>query len=164
MKLTFGYNRLLVIGIVMGFLAAVLQALFQLQPPVANGLSFIGHPRELLNWVVDKVFHADWPVTRAFLVYPPLTVIGVVIGSFIAAARNKEFRMRPGPVRKKAMAAIFGFLVANFGLLWGACDMRTALLVSYGSVLAVVALISIIAGVFLAAMYMQYSAKKGIER
>jgi Sulphur transport len=162
MKLSFGYNRLLVIGIVMGFLAAVLQALFQLQPPVANGLSFIGHPRELLNWVVDKAFHVNWPVTRAFLVYPPLTVIGVVGGAFIAAERNKEFRMRPGPVRKKMMAAIFGFLVANFGLLWGACDMRTALLVSYGSVLAVVALISIVTGVFLAAMYMQHSAKKGI--
>jgi hypothetical protein len=162
-KLSFGYNRLLVIGIVMGFLAAVLQALFQLQPPVANGLSFLGHPRDLLNWVVNKAFNANWPVTKAFLIYPPLTVVGVVLGSFIAAARNKEFKLKPGPVRKKMMAVIFGFLVANFGLLWGACDMRTALLVSYGSVLAVVALVSIFAGVFLAAMYMQNSAKKGIK-
>jgi hypothetical protein len=164
MKLSLGYNRLLVIGIVMGFLAAVLQALFQLQPPVANGLSFLGHPRDLLNWLADRVFNVNWPVTKAFLIYPPLTVVGVVLGSFIAAYRNKEFKLKPGPVRKKAMAVIFGFLVANFGLLWGACDMRTALLISYGSVLAVVALVAIVAGVFLAAMYMQNSAKKGISR
>jgi flagellar biosynthesis protein FliQ len=164
MKLSLGYNRLLVIGIVMGFLAAVLQAVFQLQPPVANGISFLGHPRDLLNWAVDNLTGANWPVTRAFLVYPPMTVIGVVIGSFIAAAKNNELKLKPGPVRKKTMAVIFGFLVANFGLLWGACDMRTALLVSYGSVLAVVALIAVFAGVFLAARYMQYSARKGINQ
>ncbi len=162
MKFKLGYNRLLVIGIVMGLLAAAAQAFFQVQPPVANGISFLGHPRELLNWVVNRLFETNWPVTRAFLVYPPLTVIGVLIGSFIAAGRNKELKLRPGPVRKKVLAAIFGFLVANFGLLWGACDMRTALLVSYGSVLAVIALVSIIIGVVLAGFYMQYSAKKGI--
>ena len=162
MKLSLGNNRMLVIGIAMGALAAALQAVFQMQPPVANGISFIGHPRELLNWVVDRVFDADWPVTQAFAVVPPMTIIGVVIGSFVAANRNNEFRLREGPVRKKLLAAIFGFLVANFGLLWGACDMRTALLVSYGSVLAIVALASIGAGVWLAAMYMQHSAKKGL--
>ena len=164
MKLTLGYNRLLVIGIVMGFLAAVLQAVFQLQPPVANGISFLGHPRDLLNWIVDRFSSANWPVTQAFLIYPPLTVLGVVVGSFIAASRNGEFKVKPGPVRKKWMAVIFGFLVANFGLLWGACDMRTALLVSYGSVLAVVALGAVFAGVFLAAAYIMNSAKKGLSR
>lgn len=162
MKFKLGYNRLLVIGIVMGLLAAAAQAFFQVQPPVANGISFLGHPREMLNWVVNRLFETDWPVTRAFLIYPPLTVIGVLIGSFIAAGRNKELKLRPGPVRKKVLAAIFGFLVANFGLLWGACDMRTALLVSYGSVLAVIALVSIVIGVALAGFYMQNSAKKGI--
>jgi len=164
MKFKLGYNRLLVIGIVMGLLAAAAQAFFQVQPPVANGISFLGHPRELLNWIVNRLFGANWPITRAFLVYPPLTVIGVLLGSFIAAGRNKELKLRPGPVRKKVLAAIFGFLVANFGLLWGACDMRTALLVSYGSVLALVALLSIVGGVLFAGLYMQHSAKKGVSQ
>ena len=164
MKFKLGYNRMLVIGIVMGLLAAAAQAYFQVQPPVANGISFLGHPRELLNWVVNHLFGTNWPITRAFLVFPPLTVVGVLIGSFIAAARNKELKMRPGPVRKKVLAVIFGFLVANFGLLWGACDMRTALLVSYGSVLALVALAAIVVGVVLAGLYMQHSAKKGVSQ
>ena len=164
MKLKLGYNRLLVIGIIMGVLAAAAQAFFQVQPPVANGISFLGHPRELLNWIVDKLFGANWPITKAFILYPPLTVIGVLIGSFIAAGRNKELKLRPGPVRKKVLAAIFGFLVANFGLLWGACDMRTALLVSYGSILAVIALVSIVIGVALAGFYMQSAARKGMSQ
>ena len=152
---------MLIIGIVMGLLAAAAQAFFKVQPPVANGISFLGHPRELLNWVADKLFNVGWPVSKAYI---PLTVLGVVIGSFIAASRNKEAKLRPGPVRKKVLAAIFGFLVANFGLLWGACDMRTALLVSYGSVLAVIALVSIIIGVVIAGLYMQYTARKGISQ
>ena len=164
MKFKLGYNRMLVIGIVMGLLAAAAQAFFQVQPPVANGISFLGHPRELLNWLVDKLFGVGWPVSKAFIVFPPLTVLGVIIGSFVAASRNKEAKLRPGPVRKKVLAAIFGFLVANFGLLWGACDMRTALLVSYGSVLAVIALISIIIGVIAAGLYMQYTARKGTSQ
>lgn len=162
MKLKLGYNRMLVIGIVMGLLAAAAQAYFQVQPPVANGISFLGHPRELLNWIVNNLFGANWPVAKAFIVFPPLTVIGVFIGSFIAAARNKELKLRPGPVRKKVLAAIFGFLVANFGLLWGACDMRTALLVSYGSVLAVIALFCVVIGVIVAGYYMQFAARKGV--
>lgn len=164
MKLKLGYNRLLVIGIVMGVLAAAAQAFFQVQPPVANGISFLGHPRELLNWIANRLFGADWPITKAFLLFPPLTVIGVLIGSFIAAGKNKELRLRPGPVRKKVLAAIFGFLVANFGLLWGACDMRTALLVSYGSILAVIALVSIVIGVIFGGLYMQSIAKKGASQ
>src|ERR1035437_8527762 len=117
MKLKLGYNRMLVIGIVMGLLAAAAQAYFQVQPPVANGISFLGHPRELLDWIVNHVFWANWPVAQEFIAIPPLTVIGVIIGSFVAAARNKELKLRPGPVRKKVLAAIFGFLVGNFGLL-----------------------------------------------
>ena len=162
MKLKLGYNRMLVIGIVMGLLAAAAQAYFQVQPPVANGISFLGHPRELLNWIVNHLSGANWPVAKAFIVFPPLTVIGVFVGSFIAAARNKELKLRPGPVRKKVLAAIFGFLVANFGLLWGACDMRTALLVSYGSVLAVIALFCVVIGVIVAGYYMQFAARKGV--
>ena len=162
MRLKLGYNRMLVIGIVMGVLAAAVQAFFQVQPPVANGFSFLGHPRELLNWIVNKLFDAGWPIAKAFVVLPPLTVIGVFIGSFTAAARNRELKLRPGPVRKKVLAAIYGFLVANFGLLWGACDMRTALLVSYGSILAVIALVFIVIGVILAGYYMQFAAKRGI--
>ena len=55
------------------------------------------------------------------------------------------------------MAILFGFLVANFGLIVGACPIRTALLVGYGSVLGVIMLVSIIGGVFLATLHLRRS-------
>jgi hypothetical protein len=56
---------------------------------------------------------------------------------------------------------MYGFLVVNLGLLWGACPIRTALLVSYGSVLAVIALASIVVGVMIAIAYVRLRVKKG---
>ena len=56
---------------------------------------------------------------------------------------------------------IFGFLIANFGLLLGSCDIRAALLVAYGSGLAAVGLVAIAAGILLAIAYSRMKAKKG---
>jgi uncharacterized integral membrane protein len=148
----------------MGLSAAAIQAFFHVQPPVADGISFLGHPVYLLKWIINHVFGTTWSISSPFVVYPALTVIGVLIGSFIGAYRSKEFRLRPGPVRKNFLAAIYGFLVVNFGLFWGACPIGTALLVSYGSVLAVIALGSIILGVLIACVLMRAKANKGINK
>jgi hypothetical protein len=165
MKIKLGTYRLFVVGIVMGLLAAVVQAYtFDVQPPEGFGLAFVGHPNNLFNWIVNNIpWVNNWvsfPLHDAFLIYPPLTIIGVFIGSSIAAARSKELKLRPGPVRNKFTAILLGFLVINFGLLWD-CDIRTALLVGYGSVLGIIALISIAAGVILATIYLRSRARKG---
>jgi hypothetical protein len=154
MKLNLGSWRVFAVGAVMGLAAAAIQAYFKVQPE-ANGISFIGHPAYLLDWVTNKLGTA-WPVLQ----YVPLTVVGVLLGSLVAASRNKELRAQAGPVRQKFAAVIFGFLVANLGLLLGSCDMRTGLLVAYGSVLAVIALASIAAGIFLAVIYSRFRARK----
>ena len=162
MKLTLGSNKALATGLVIGVSAAAIQAFFGVRDPVADGICFIGHPADLLNLAINRFFGTHWAIDSAFVVYPALTVIGVFIGSFIAANRSKELRLQPGPVRNRYLAFTYGFLVVNFGLLWGACPIRTALLVSYGSVLAVIALTSIVIGVILAVVYIRLKAKKGI--
>jgi hypothetical protein len=162
LKLKIGSNRALATGLIIGVSAAAIQAFFGVREPVADGICFLGHPADLLNLTINKLFGTNWAIDRSFLIYPALTVIGVFGGSFIAAIRSGEFKLRPGPVRSRYLAYIYGFLVVNFGLLWGACPIRTALLVSYGSVLAVIALVSIIIGVILAIVYMRFRAKKGI--
>ena len=144
----------------MGLVAAGIQAFFQVQPPEAYGISFIGHPNDLFNWITNNLLKTTWPVRQPFVIYPALTVIGVLLGSFIAAVRNKELRLHPGPVRKKFAAVIFGFLVVNLGLLLGACPIRAALLVGYGSGLAAIGLASIAAGVMLAIVYLRLTARK----
>ena len=165
MKLKFGTNRLLVVGIIMGLSAAAIQAYaFDTQPLEAFGLAFVGHPNNLLSWIVNNIpwvnTLVEFPLHEAFLIYPPLTIIGVFIGSYIAAARSKELKLRPGPVRNRFSAVLLGFLVVNFGLLWD-CDIRTALLVGYGSVLGVIALIAIALGVIMATIYLRSRARKG---
>ncbi len=164
MKLKLGSYRVFAVGIVIGLAAAVVQAFFKVQPPEAYGVSFIGHPNDLFTWLTNKTLHTAWPVHEEFLVYPALTVVGVLIGSFIAAGRNKELRWQPGPIRNKFAAVILGFLVVNLGLLLGSCPLRAALLVSYGSVLAVIAWAAIALGVFLAILYSRRRAQKGVVR
>ena len=161
MKLNLGIHRVFILGIIMGVSAAAIQAFFQAQPPVAYGISFLGHPKDLLNWITNNLLGTNFPIADAFIVFPALMVLGVFIGSYVAAYRNTELAWRPGPVRKNFSAFKFGFLVVNFGLLWGACPIRTALLVSYGSVIAVIALASIVIGVILAVVYMRLRAKRG---
>ncbi len=54
------------------------------------------------------------------------------------------------------MAVLFGFLVVNFALMAGADLIRAGLLVSYGSVAAVILLASMIMGVLLASIYLRH--------
>lgn len=164
MRLKLGFNLVFVTGLLMGVLAAAAQAFFQVQPPVAYGICLIGHPSDLSHWIINNLLGTDWPMHEAFIVFPTLLVVGVFIGSFIAARRNGELKLRPGPVRIRDMAVLFGFLVANFGLLWGACPIRTGLLASYGSVIAVIALVSIIIGVLLACVYVRLRVRKETPR
>ena len=164
MKLKLGSYRVFVIGIIMGLSAAAIQGYFQVQPPVAYGISFVGHPNDLLIWITNNFSWTDWPQRDVFAVYPILTVIGVFIGSFAAATRNNELTLRPGPVRKRVSAVIFGFLVINFGLLVGACPIRMGLWVGYGSVLGIIALAALVVGVILATVYIRSRALRGINR
>lgn len=159
MKISLGSWKVFAVGIAMGLAAAAVQAYLKVQPE-ANGISFVGHPADLLDWITNKLGTA-WPVNPDFIKYPVLTVVGVLIGSLVAASRNKELRLQPGPVRNALAAAIFGFLLANFGLLLGFCDIRASLMVAYGSALAAVGLAAIVFGILLAIVYSRLSAKKG---
>jgi len=163
LKLKLGTYQVFFVGVVMGLGAALVQAYFSAQPPEAYGISFIGHPNDLFAWITNRVAGTEWPIRDAFLVYPVLTVGGVFIGSFAAAYRNGELKLREGPVRKKFLAVIFGFLIANLGLLWGSCPIRTSLMVSYGSIIAIVALASIAFGVVLAIIYIRIRAYRGVH-
>ena len=152
MKIRLSFRSSFLTGIVMGVSAAAAQAYFKVESPVADGISFLGHPAYLLKWGANHVFGTKWAIAPEFVVFPALTVVGVLIGSFIASG-NSDLKLKPGPVRQKFLSLIYGFLVINFALFWGACPIRTALLVSYGSVLAAVALASIVAGVVLASVF-----------
>ncbi len=144
----------------MGFSAAAAQAFFEVQPPVAVGICLVGHPRDVENWVVNKLFDVDFPLHEVSEVLPVFTPIGVLIGALAAAIRHREFGFSVGPVKDGVYALVLGFLVANFGLMWGSCPIRTTILVSYGFVPALMVLGFIFWGVILAVEYIRRKVRR----
>lgn len=160
MKYRLTFSPVVITGIAMGVLAAILQVYCHVYPPVAYGICMIGHPMDLINWIANNLIGTDWAIPKSFVVIPAMTAIGVLIGSFIAAYRNKELKWRLGPVRDKSSAFILGFFVVNFGLLWGSCPIRTAVFASYGSITAMLVLASIAVGVLMALAYLRLKVKR----
>jgi len=157
-------NMALITGLTMGGLAAVVQGYFNLQPPVAAGICGISHPANLVNWLANNnpLFTPDPPFTihSIFVSVPVLTSVGFIIGGFIAAFLNKEFKFRPGPVRDNILAFILGFIIINFGLLWGSCPIRTTILAAYGMPFAMLILGCIVLGVVVACEYVKWKVRR----
>jgi len=163
MKLITGTNKALLAGLIIGISAALVQAYFDVQPPSANGFCAIGHPRDFINWSINHSFGLNLATNEGFKVYPALTVFGVFAGAYVAAYRNHEAHIRKGPVPGALNPAILGFLVANFGLLWGACPIRTSLLTAYGNYMAAIVLFSIVTGAILACIWVNKTTKGAIN-
>lgn len=147
-----------VVGLVAGFGAVVVQAFFGVLPPPAYGLCIACHMRDLVNWVVVRL----WPVyglqapgvpkfegALVSQVFPVLTVIGILGGAFLAAKVHGEFRPRVLKVssQRPFWEFLTGMGVMCSALLMGGCPIRTALKVAYLDLTAMVALGMIFLGV-----------------
>jgi len=159
-KIKLSDNLALITGLTMGVLAAVAQGYFNLQPPVGDGICGVSHPANLVNWLVNNTFNTDFTIHSIFVTVPVMTSVGFIIGSFVAALRNKEFKFRIGPVRDNLLAFILGFLIINFGLLWGSCPIRTAVLSSYGMLFSILILGMIVLGVVAACEYIKWKVRR----
>jgi hypothetical protein len=161
MKLKLSLNLIVITGLTMGVGAAALQAFFGVQSPQAYGVCLIGHPSVLVKWLMNNLFSAHIPIGAEFIVYPSMLVVGILGGALIASIKSgelkRELKSEPIRARSKYTTILLGFLVANSGLIVGACPIRTALLVGYGSLLGVIMLASIITGVFLATLRLRHS-------
>jgi hypothetical protein len=153
-------NLALITGLMMGILAAAAQGFFDVQPPVGEGVCAVSHPSNLVNWLSNNIFGTEFTIHGIFVIVPVLTSIGFIIGSAIAAIKNKEFKIRRGPVRENLLAFMFGFLIINFGLLWGSCPIRTAVLASYGMVFAMIILLTMVVGVIAACEYIKWKVRR----
>ena len=153
-------NMALITGLTMGVLAAVVQGYFNLQPPAGDGICGISHPANLVNWLTNNIFGSNFTIHSIFVTVPVLTSVGFIIGGFAAAFKNKEFKFRRGPVRDNIMAFILGFLIINFGLLWGSCPIRTAILSSYGMLFAMLIMGCIVLGVVVACEYIKWKVRR----
>lgn len=146
---------------IVGAGAAVAQAFFRVLPPPAYGLCIACHMRDLVNWVVVKgipLYGVLADGTPKFVgagvskAVPVLTILGVLLGAFLAARAHGEFRWRVLKVstHRPLWEFFLGMGVMASALLMGGCPIRTALKVAYIDLTAMVALGMIFVGVVVA--------------
>jgi len=144
-------------GLVVGFLAASLQAFFGVLPPPAYGVCIACHMRDLVNWVLVHLYplygltggSPKVPVAPVSHFIPLLTIVGILIGATVAARAHGEFRwkvMRVGWQRPWA-EFFWGMGVMICALGMGGCPVRTALRTAYLDLTALLGLVMIFLGV-----------------
>jgi len=145
------------VGLLVGFLAAVLQAFFQVIPPPAYGICIACHMRDLVNWILAHIYPIygfskgalKIPAAPISYYIPLLTIVGVLIGATVAARAHGEFRwkvMRVGWQRPWA-EFLWGMGVMICALMMGGCPVRTALKTAYLDLTALIGLVMIFVGV-----------------
>ena len=136
------------LGIVIGFLSALIQALIiSAGGPEAYGFCVACHTRDLTNAIFNAFTSSSLGLAPISKATPVLTVIGVIIGGFLAATRNKEFKVKKSNPLIYFIYTIGGIAVLNFALLFGACPYRAALRFAYGDIVALIGILSITGGV-----------------
>jgi hypothetical protein len=149
-------------GAVLGFGAALVQAYFKVIPPVAYGVCMVCHPKDLVNWVSDHLLHTNWGYSVASDYWPLLTVVGLLLGSWVAARQHGELRLRPG--RQPLFFFLNGFLMMNFGLILGSCPIRVVILSAYGNLAGIVGWICVVIGVVATIWAMRWNARRRMVR
>jgi hypothetical protein len=146
-------------GAIIGFLAASLQTIASMTKPPAYGLCIACHSRDLINSIVNGVSGANLfiaPIIENPIFIPPLTIIGIMLGSFIASTVSKEFSITKVKNYSSLLKMfILGFLIMNFALILGACPIRAALRTAHGDIIALVGLLFIGVGAIVATLILE---------
>jgi hypothetical protein len=144
-------------GVVMAIAAVAAGAFFEVNPPDAYGVCMACHGRDLINWVGREITgNVRLVVAPASVVFPLLTVVGVLLGARLAAALTGEFRFRR--TRTPGRQFAFGMIVMNAGLLAAGCSTRLVLRASAGDLLGLIGVAAMIPGIVLATLWLRRRA------
>ncbi len=139
------------LGIMIGVLAAVVQALlFAGGGPEAYGVCIACHTRDLTNDIYNEATDPDIGLApiSANASAAVMTIVGIIVGAFLAAKINKEFKIKKGSILSYIVYIIGGIAVLIFALLLGGCPYRAALRFAYGDIVALFGILAMAAGVF----------------
>ena len=153
-----------VAGGIIGFLAASLQTLASMTHPPAYGFCMACHARDLFNGIINLLMGRNVlgmaPVVADPSFIPVLTIIGVLLGAFVASVISKEFKVRKSESKRSIVKMfILGILVMNFALILSACPIRVSLRTAHGDIIALVGLICIGIGAIIGTMVLQKTVK-----
>jgi hypothetical protein len=145
-------------GIAVAVVAGIAGQWGGVSPPAAYGICSACHGRDLGNWILNHTEGAGLFVTAAGADWPLLTVVGLVIGSFLAARRNSEF----GSINigGNARQFLFGGVVMCAALFVGGCPTRIILRSGYGDLAAILVLSGVATGVVIATLSLRWAARR----
>lgn len=143
-------------GVVMGIAAVAAGSFFEVRPPDAYGICMACHGRDLINWIINDVTNSRLVVAPPALVFPLLTVVGVIVGGWIAARLSGEFRFRKPS--KPLKSFVQGFAVMTFGLLAAGCSTRLALRFGAGDPAGAMGFGAMVVGIVLATLWLKRKA------
>ncbi|MCU0631852.1 MAG: YeeE/YedE family protein [Methanolinea sp.] len=151
------------LGAVIGILAAFSQALLiSAGGPEAYGFCVACHTRDLVNGMTNIVTHTNLALAAISknAILPVMSVVGVLIGGYLAARQYREHKIRKGTIREYAIYFVAGILVLNLAMIFGGCPYRAALRTGYGDLNAIAFIVAMAAGVILGAFLMLKRAEK----
>jgi len=145
-------------GVAVAVLAGIAGEWLHVSPPAAYGICSACHGRDLANWILNHTEGSRLFVTAAGVKWPLLTVVGLVLGSNLAARRNGELGSVNigGNVRQFG----FGFVVMCAALFVGGCPTRIIIRTGYGDVAAALALGGVGVGIVVATLSMRWMARR----
>jgi hypothetical protein len=101
----------------------------------------------MVSWLANQVFGTNWEIAPVSITFPLLTTVGVLIGAYVAARRNKETHR--ASLGKQWRSFIYGAVVMNAAILVLGCPTRLVLFSAYGEGLAVLGVVGVVIGITL---------------
>ncbi len=148
----------IVYGVIVGVLAVVVGQWLRVSPPAAYGLCSACHGRDLADWLLNHAEGKSLFVTAAGAGWPLLTVIGLVVGAYLAARRNGEFASINLGANVRQFA--FGAVVMGSALFVGGCPTRIIIRSGYGDLAGLLALGGVATGIVAATVSMRWVARR----
>lgn len=145
-------------GIIAAALAVIAQLYFALRPPQAYGICIVCHGRDLVNTLLTAWTSYSAPVSDAALKGLLVTPIGILLGAFIVAVINGEFKLRFSEIPLVSM--ICGFVVMSAGLVISGCPMRLLLRAGYGDIAALGYAVVLVFGVLFGTVILKAIMRK----
>jgi hypothetical protein len=153
------YLKPWIFGVAAGSLFVGAEVLFPISPPSAYAFCLSCHVRDLLNTVMNTLFHTRFLATEVGSRALTLTSPGVLLGALIAARINGE--VRPRRADRPILSLALGFLVMIIGITIFGCPTRIVLRAGYGEIYGIVALIGMFAGIAVTTGIMKWRARRG---
>lgn len=147
----------LVFGIVAATVAVCVQVFGGFHPPQAYGLCVVCHTRDMINALFSRFAWYGAPVSTVALKGLILSPIGLLAGAAFMAILNGEWKFRVG--ENVFMAPILGFVTMIAGLVISGCPLRLLLRTAYGDTGAMVSIVALVLGIFLATLILKRRAK-----